>query len=48
MALLQQDLGRVLGIQPGMRALHPAPLYHSAPSSYAVQAMLHGELLLLE
>jgi long-chain acyl-CoA synthetase len=48
LALLQQDLGRVLGIQPGMHALHPAPLYHSAPSSYAVQAMLHGELLVLE
>jgi long-chain acyl-CoA synthetase len=31
-----------------MRALHPAPLYHSAPSSYAVQGMLYGELLVLE
>jgi len=31
-----------------MRALHPAPLYHSAPSGYAVQAALHGELLVLE
>ena len=48
MALLQQGFAQVLGIQPGMRALHPAPLYHSAPSSYAVQATLHGELLVLE
>src|SRR5262245_825962 len=48
MALLQQGLAQVLGIQPEMRALHPAPLYHSAPSSYAVQATLHGELLVLE
>jgi long-chain acyl-CoA synthetase len=47
-ALLQENLARVLGIEPGMRALHPAPLYHSAPSSYAVQSMLFGELLVLE
>ena len=48
LALLQQGFAQVLGIGPGMRALHPAPLYHSAPSSYAVQASLHGELLVLE
>ena len=47
-ARLQQGFAQVLGIQPGMRALHPAPLYHSAPSGYAVQAALHGELLVLE
>jgi long-chain acyl-CoA synthetase len=46
--LLQEGMARVLGIEPGMRALHPAPLYHSAPSSYAVQSMLLGELLVLE
>jgi long-chain acyl-CoA synthetase len=48
LAQLQQGMRQVLGIEPGMRALHPAPLYHSAPSSYAVQAALHGELLVLE
>jgi long-chain acyl-CoA synthetase len=48
MAALQKGMAQVLGIQPGMRALHPAPLYHSAPSSYGVQALLHGELLVLE
>jgi long-chain acyl-CoA synthetase len=48
LALLQEDLGRVLGIEAGMRALLPAPLYHSAPSSYALQSMLRGELLVLE
>ena len=48
LAALQQGMARVLGIAPGMRALHPAPLYHSAPSSYAVQGLLHGELLVLE
>jgi long-chain acyl-CoA synthetase len=47
-ALLQEGLARVLGIESGMRALHPAPLYHSAPSSYAVQGMLLGERLVLE
>src|SRR5207247_8456173 len=46
--LWQDNLARVRGIEPGMRALHPAPLYHSAPSSYALQGMLHGELLVLE
>ena len=47
-ARLQQGFAQVLGIQRGMRALHPAPLYHSAPSGYAVQAALQGELLVLE
>jgi long-chain acyl-CoA synthetase len=47
-ALLQENVSRVLGIEPGMRALHPAPLYHSAPSGYAVQSMLFGELMVLE
>jgi long-chain acyl-CoA synthetase len=47
-ALAQECFAKVLGIEPGMRALHPAPLYHSAPSSYAVQSMLSGELLVME
>ena len=38
----------VLGIRPDMRALVSAPLYHSAPNLYALQAMLAGELLVLE
>ncbi len=42
--LLQQ----VLGIEPGMRAILSAPLYHSAPAGYGLQASLHGELLVLE
>jgi long-chain acyl-CoA synthetase len=46
---LAADLYRVvLGIVPGMRALVSAPLYHSAPNLYALQAMLAGELLVLE
>lgn len=38
----------VLGIQAGMRALLSAPLYHSAPNSYASNVMQRGELLVLE
>ncbi len=40
--------GAVLGIQAGMRALLSAPLYHSAPNSYASNVMQRGELLVLE
>jgi long-chain acyl-CoA synthetase len=43
------ELYRVaLGIEPGMRALLSAPLYHSAPNLYGLQALLTGELLALE
>ncbi len=48
MALLRQCFAQALGIEAGMRALLPAPLYHSGPSSYAVQCMLHAQLLMLE
>ena len=37
-----------LGIAPGMRALMSAPLYHSAPNSYTLQAALQGAQLWLE
>ena len=47
-ALSREGLARVHGIEPGMRALVSAPLYHSAPNSYALHAMLNGELLVLE
>lgn len=36
-----------LGIAPGMRALISAPMYHSAPSSYVMQAALLGAELWL-
>jgi len=45
---MRECFGSVLGIEPAMRALLPAPLYHSAPNSYGLQAMLNGELLVLE
>lgn len=35
------------GIRPGVRAMVPAPLYHSAPSSFAAMAMQEAELLVL-
>jgi long-chain acyl-CoA synthetase len=38
----------VLGIEPGTRALVSAPLYHSAPNLYALQALLLADLLVLE
>src|SRR5262245_19229491 len=47
-ASLQQGLAHVLGIEPGIRALLPAPLYHSGPSRYGLQSTLLGELLVLE
>lgn len=46
--LSAQVVKEVLGIHPGVRALLSAPLYHSAPSSFAQQALLQGELLVLE
>jgi long-chain acyl-CoA synthetase len=47
--LRAQEMYRsALGLEPGMRALLSAPLYHSAPNLYALQVMLAGELLVLE
>jgi len=47
--LLSMEMYRMaLGIEPGMRALLSAPLYHSAPNMYATQVMLAGERLVLE
>jgi long-chain acyl-CoA synthetase len=47
-ALAAQLYRGALGIDPRMRALISAPLYHSAPNLYAMQALLNGELLALE
>jgi len=47
-ALAAQVMKEALGIYPGVRALLSAPLYHSAPSSFAQQALLQGSLLVLE
>ena len=38
----------VLGLQPGMRALLSAPMYHSAPASYVLQCALHSAQLRIE
>jgi len=47
-ALNREGIALVHGIEPGMRALMSAPLYHSAPNGYSVQVMLNGALLVLE
>ncbi len=47
-ALAAQVFKEALGIYPGVRSLVSAPLYHSAPSSFAQQSMLQGDLLVLE
>ena len=47
-ALLARNVRTVYGLEPGARALLPAPLYHSAPNMYAIQALLQGAALFLE
>jgi long-chain acyl-CoA synthetase len=46
--LAAQAWRQALGFEPGARALLPAPLYHSAPNSYGLQAILHDATLWLE
>lgn len=47
-ALAAQVVKEALGIYPGVRSLVSAPLYHSAPSSFAQQSLLQGSLFVLE
>ncbi len=47
-ALAQQVGALAYGIEPGMRALVSAPMYHSAPNAYSIGAAQSGELLVLE
>jgi long-chain acyl-CoA synthetase len=47
-ALSAQVTKEALGICSGVRSLLSAPLYHSAPSSFAQQSLLQGELMVLE
>ncbi|MBY4897210.1 acyl-CoA synthetase [Cupriavidus sp. AU9028] len=46
-AAMRDVVAQVYGIVPGCRALMPAPLYHSAPSVFAQQALVQGERLVL-
>lgn len=41
-------LRHVLGLEPGMRALLSAPMYHSAPNSYSIGASLDNGHLFIE
>ena len=45
---MAQITGIVLGIEKGMRALVSAPMYHSAPASYVLQAALQDAHLWIE
>ena len=47
-AIALQRLRLVIGCEPGMRALLSAPMYHSAPNSFAMAVAQHGGLLVLE
>lgn len=48
MAAAMRALSReAWGIEPGVRTLVSAPLYHSAPSSFAQQSILQAELMVL-
>ena len=46
--LATQVMKDALGITPGVRTLLSAPIYHSAPSSFAQYSLLQGSLLVLE
>ena len=45
--LSRQARFKGFGIEPGMRALLPGPLYHSAPNLYATQTLLLDDALLV-
>jgi long-chain acyl-CoA synthetase len=48
LARMAEVLPLVIGVGPGMRALVSAPMYHSAPASYILQAALHSAMLWIE
>jgi long-chain acyl-CoA synthetase len=48
LALIAERSRTVLGIEPGMRALVSAPMYHSAPAAYVIQAALNDAHLWIE
>ena len=47
-ALTLEVFRQAAGVEPKMRAFVSAPLYHSAPNVYALQALMVGELLVVE
>ncbi len=47
-AAMARCMAVALGVEPGMRALLSAPMYHSAPASYALQCALNDALLVIE
>ncbi len=47
-SVLADNVKHVYGLEAGVRALLSAPIYHSAPNTYAMQAVLLGATLFLE
>src|SRR5436309_13004626 len=47
MARMVEIAQTALGIAPGMRTALAAPLYHSAPAAYGMQALLSGDLVVM-
>jgi long-chain acyl-CoA synthetase len=46
-ARMAENTRLCLGIEPGMRTVMVAPLYHSAPASYGLQSLLAGDLIVV-
>jgi long-chain acyl-CoA synthetase len=47
MAAIERQRRNVFGIKPGIRCIVPGPLYHSAPSAFAMRAGRVAELMVL-
>jgi len=47
-AVMADNVKSIYGLEAGVRALLSAPVYHSAPNMYAMQAVLLGATLYLE
>ena len=45
---LDERIHTLFGLEPGMRALVNAPMYHSAPNSYALGVAQEGGTLFIE
>ena len=45
---LLKVVGRVLGVEPGVSTVVPAPMYHSAPNAFCVYAMQLAAFLVIQ
>src|ERR1700756_5548427 len=46
-AVADQARAMIFGLRPGLRALLPGPLYHSAPNAFGIRAGRLGGVLVL-